>query len=71
MNRIEKSGFRRHVYIGYCEGYIYRIEKQGKNTWEANPIDYFDLPIIRAKTLRAINKRLDALGQELRAKNIA
>lgn len=41
---IEKSGFRKGEYLGYCEGKVYRITKTNSSygTWTAHNRDNFN-----------------------------
>jgi len=52
--RIEKSGFRRGEFVGYCDG-VYHITKTGDGMWRATKgSDSF-----KARTLDGIGAGLD------------
>lgn len=58
---IEKSGFRKGEYVGYCEGKVYRITKSNSSygTWHARNRDDFNDQIF-AFGLQAMSDKLQA-----------
>jgi len=66
-NRIEKSGFRRGEFVGYCDG-AWRISKTADKMWRAVKNDGSDS--FKARTLDGIGAGLDqranvAVGRHL------
>jgi hypothetical protein len=58
MQCVEKSAFRRGEYIGYGGGQVWRIVRGDQ--WRAAPKS-FPAPLIYGRTLRDIDRQLQAL----------
>jgi hypothetical protein len=69
LPNIEKSAFRRHEYVGYGGGCVYRVRKCGTGGWEAwlgnGALDGMSQGYLRARTLEAMSLKLRAFDGDL------